>query len=373
MMSTAPLAMRSAQSPASARALRRVAVIGGGKISEQHLSVLRRRSDVSLATVCDLSPSLARFSAERTGALGWTTDYREILASGGADVIHVLTPPATHQRIVADCLRAGADVVVEKPIALNNADFRELWSTAAGLGRRLVENHNYRFNDPMLRLRAALDQGLIGDVVEVEVRMNLRIRDGGRYADGNLPHPSHQLPAGVLHEFISHLAYLYLHVVPKASVDAMERVDAAWRNHGGGGVFKFDDLDAAIEHQGIHGRIRFSARGWPDCLMVSVRGSRGFAVAELFQPSFRLLGPRSVGTNFTPLVNGFTEGWTAMADGVAGVWGKIRNRTAYGGLARFLDATYDALRDGTELPVTYAQMDETTRFVDRLLDSRSRR
>lgn len=346
---------------------RRVSVIGGGKISEQHLMSLRRRPDVVLGTVCDLSPSLAKFSADRVGAAAWTTDYREILDAGRSDIVHVLTPPATHDAIVRDCLRAGMDVVVEKPVSLSRQGFLDTWSLAQDSGRRLAENHNYRFNDPIVRMAQVLAEGQLGEIVEIDVRMNLRIRDGGRYADTNVPHPSHRLPAGVLHEFISHLAYLYLHVLPGGRLGDADRVRAAWRNHGGGNVFKFDDLDASLEHGPVHGRIRFSARGWPDCLMLAVRGSRGFAVAELFQPSFRLLTARAVGPNFTPLLNGFSEGLTAAHDGVAGVWRKIRNRTAYEGLDRFLNATYDALRDGSELPVSFDQMDQTSRLIDALL------
>jgi predicted dehydrogenase len=353
--------------PAS-RPVRRVGVIGGGKISEQHLSSLRRRTDVSINTVCDLTPSLARFSAERVGAPNWATDYREVIERGQLDVVHVLTPPGTHVQIVSDCLRAGLDVIVEKPIALSNPDFHGLWELAGRQGRRLVENHNYRFNEPVRQLQHVLASGLIGEVEEVDVRMNLRIRDGGRYADRNLPHPSHRLPAGVLHEFISHLAYLLLAFLPGGKVEVADTVRAAWRNHGGGTMFKFDDLDAMVLRGAAHGRIRFSARAWPDCLMVTARGSRGMAVAELFQPSFRVMYSRDVGPNFTPLVNGLFEGASAAAAGVAGVWRKVRNQSAYEGLDRFLNQVYDALRDGTDMPVSFAQMDETSRLIDALLE-----
>src|SRR5690606_20316135 len=110
-------------------------------------------------------------------------------------------------------------------------------------GRRLIENHNYRFNRPWLAIERAVASGQLGDVREVEVRLCLPLRGpGGRYADANLPHPSHRLPAGVLHEFITHLCYLALRFVP----EPIDHVRAVWSNHGGGPLFRYDDLDAIV-------------------------------------------------------------------------------------------------------------------------------
>ncbi len=344
-----------------------VAVIGGGKISEQHLGSLRAISGVDIAGVCDLSPALARFTAERFAVPKWFTNYHEMLEQDAVDVIHVLTPPATHDRIVRDCLDSRRHVIVEKPVALSNAGFRELWAYAESRDLRLIENHNYRFNEPIRQLEQAVNAGRIGAVEEVEVRMVLNISEGGRYADENLPHPSHKLPAGIIHEFITHLAYLLLHFMPKSSVDDIESIRAAWRNHGGGDLFKYDDLDACIIRGSTHGRIRFSCRQWPDCFLVQVRGSDGVAMAELFHPTCQVITRRSVGQHLTPLVNSICGARTMLRSGFGSVWQKIRNRGAYEGLSRFLELSYNALRTGGEPPVGYRQMDATSRLVDAML------
>lgn len=350
----------------------KVAVIGGGKISEQHLRSLLSISGVEICALCDLSPALARFSATRYSVPRYFTDYSEMLTRADPDVVHLLTPPATHDRLVRDCLGAGKHVIVEKPIALSNAAFRELYSIAATEGLELVENHNYRFNEPIRRLEDALHGGRIGRVEEVEVRMVLNVRDGGRYADENLPHPSHQLPAGIIHEFITHLAYLLLHFLPNQYDTAIDCVRAAWRNLGGGPVFKYDDLDATILAGAVHGRIRFTSRQWPDSFSVQVRGSDGVVSAELFNPIFQLTRRRAVGQHLTPLVNALSGARTLAGSGFGSLWGKIRNRTAYEGLSRFLALTYTALENGEEPPVSYRQMDATTRLIDQLLAPENR-
>lgn len=348
------------------------AIIGGGKISEQHLGTLAALKGVNIAGICDLSPALARFTAERFMVPNWYIDYKEMLEKSGANIVHILTPPATHDRIVRDCLDHQCHVIVEKPVSLSQSVFSKLWEYAAVKKLRLIENHNYRFNSPIRQLEKAITSGRIGTVEEVEVRMVLGIRNGGRYADENLPHPSHQLPAGIIHEFITHLAYLLLNFLSVDSTDQIDSIHAAWRNHGGGDLFKYDDLEAIILAGDIHGRIRFSCRQWPDSFSVQVRGSDGIAVAELFHPSCRVTPRRSVGQHLTPLVNSISDARTIALSGFGSILNKIRNRTAYEGLSRFLELTYDALRFGHEPPVGYRQMNSAIWLVDEMLASENR-
>jgi len=345
----------------------RTAVIGGGKISEQHLRALRTIEGVQLTGICDLSPALAQFTAERFGVAAWYTDYRAMLETGDVDVVHVLTPPATHDRIVRDCLENGHHVIVEKPIALSNAGFRDLWELAASKGLRLVENQNYRCNEPVQKLKSAISAGTIGAIEEIEVRMVLNVREGGRYADENLPHPSHQLPAGVIHEFISHLTYLLLHFLPEDKRDHMDCVRAAWRNHGGGALFKYDDLEACGMAGTVHGRIRFSSRQWPDSLTITVRGADGIGTAEMFHARVSIVKRRPGGPHVTPLVNSLAHAAMLTRSGFGSVWGKIRNRTPYEGLHRYLRLTYNAFQSGGEPIVGFRDMDRTTGLIDELL------
>ena len=231
----------------------------------------------------------------------------------------------------------------------------------------MIENHNYRFNEPIRRLERAVSAERIGTVQEVEVRLVLNIRGGGRYADANLPHPSHRLPAGIIHEFITHMAYLLLNFMPERTVDNLPLIRAAWRNHGDDKLFTYDDLDAFVLAGSVHGRLRFSCHQWPDCFTVQVRGTEGEATAELFHPVCLVTSRRRVGQHLTPLVNSVAAARTMLRAGFGSIWGKIRNRGAYEGLGRFLELSYQALRAGKEPPVSYRQMDEASRLVDSIL------
>jgi predicted dehydrogenase len=350
----------------------RAGVIGSGKISEEHLRFLRSSPQASLVGVCDLSPSMAKFALERFGHPGTTqafSDYRDMLREKRPAVVHVLTPPGSHVRIVSDCLRAGAHVIVEKPIAPTNREFLALWDVAKESGRLLVEDHNYRFNQPILAIEKLLAAGKLGEVREVEVRIALPIHDPAfRFSDPHVRHPALDLPAGAIHDFLTHLAYLTLRFMPISGAGAdFSRVHAVWSNHTGDQVLRHDDLDATILIGDVHGRIRFSSVTAPDTFTVIVRGTRGSAETNLFQPHVKVMMPRRGGKHLTPLVNQFVNGLGLAKASVVGFRNKVMQRTAYEGLATLLSRTYGAIRAGSELPVTFEDMDRASRLIDALV------
>ena len=346
----------------------RAAVLGAGQISAEHLRFLQHSRRAHLAAVCDLSNALAQYAANRFSAEHVFTDHARMLEEAKPDVVHVLTPPHTHVALVSECLKAGAHVIVEKPVAPTNAEFQTLSSLAQERGRALVEDHNYRFNQQTLAIESLVNDGTLGAVREVEVRMALPITEpGGAFSDTNLPNPCHRLPAGALHDFLPHLCYLALRFLP-----SVESVRVAWRKQGDHPLFTFDECDALLIGGGVHARLRFSSHQSPDCFSLVVRGSRGWVETDFFQPYFRLTIPRSGGKQLTPLVNQFVNGAGFMKASYRGLMNKIRRITPLEGLQTFLDRTYAALQSNAPPPVTVDDMNRTTMLVDALVAEENR-
>lgn len=353
------------------------AVVGTGAISHEHLSFLSGRTgagDVSdlveLGAVCDLSPAAASYAATTFGARAHYTDVDQLLAAERPDVVHVLTPPETHLGLVTTALEAGAHVICEKPITVNRADLDTLLDQARRAGRHLMESHNYRFNPTIVAMTEAIADGRLGTVREVSIRITLPVTDpGGRFGDPNLPSPIHTLPAGVVHDFTTHFGYLLSTLAPGVVYD---RVAAAWSRHGTNEVFPIDDLDALLIGKGpdgaVHARLRFDAQSAPDAFTVTVRGTRGLAETDLFQPHLRLVHPRPGGAKLSPVVNQVVNGAALMASGVRNLGQKLLQQGPYQGLHHMLHLTYQALADDRPLPVTPDDMGAVATLVDLLLD-----
>jgi predicted dehydrogenase len=359
--------MDVAVSPSPPQSPLRAAVIGTGKISEEHLRFLADDERIVLAGVCDLSPTLAAYAAERFGAMASYSDAAQMLHEASPAVVHILTPPRSHGPLIRQCLEAGAHVIVEKPVALSHGEFCELHALAQEKGRRLVEDHNYRFNKAFRRIERLVRDGMLGEVREVEVRLALNLRGpGSRYADANLPHPSHDLPAGVIHEFITHLSYLALRFLP---AQASQRVRADWSNHGdfGSAGFRYDELDAVVQAGRVQARIRFTCRTAPESFDIIVRGSGGSAQTDLFHPYLNVSQVRPALGPAGPLVDQVHNGGRLVQAALRGFGNKLLQETPYEGIATFLAQTYAALRTGKTPPVTFEDMDRTARLIDAML------
>ncbi len=336
-------------------------VIGTGAISKEHLSFLAKSERAHLASVCDLSKAAAKYAAQRFGAESTYTNYRQMLDEVMPDVVHILTPPHTHKQIAKDCLEAGVHVFCEKPITPTYDEFQELWTCAQSRNRWLIEYQNYCFNKKILAIQQLITDGILGEVQEVEVRVAVPVRDGGIFADENLPNPIHKMPAGVIHDFITHLCSLVVRFIPD-----FERVNAVWSNHGGGNLFRYDDLDAIVISGSAHARIRFSCHTPPKAFEVRVRGSKGYAETDLFQPYLRCVIPRA-GELLSPLINHFINGCDLVGASFTNFHNKIMQKTVYEGMYRLLDKTYEALIDGEAPPISFLEMERTNRLVNLLL------
>lgn len=133
----------------------RAAVIGVGYLGRFHAQKYARHADAELLAVVDARADAAAAVATEIGtrSLG---DYRELL--GKVDVVSVVTPTPSHFGIAADFLRAGAHVLVEKPVTETVEQAAELIEIAARSGRVLQVGHLERFNPAITAVESLLRQ-----------------------------------------------------------------------------------------------------------------------------------------------------------------------------------------------------------------------
>lgn len=140
----------------------RVAVVGLG-IGRMHvLAFAEVRDRYRVVAVCDVDAERA------TEVAGWLRDVRAetdlaaVLAADDVDVVALCTPPALHRAQVEACLRAGKDVICEKPLVGSVREVDELAALAAETGRTVMPVLQYRFGRGVQRLRHLVDEGVAG-------------------------------------------------------------------------------------------------------------------------------------------------------------------------------------------------------------------
>lgn len=336
----------------------RAAVVGCGAIAYEHLPFVADSPLARLAAVCDTSPAMAGAAAKRFGASAVYTDVGTLLAEVKPDIVHVLTPPHTHDPIVRQSLAAGAHVICEKPMTGTERETASLLDAAAAVGRALVESRNLMFNDAVLTLLRMIADGQLGQVVECDVLMSLDFL-GGPFGDPNLAGQV-DLPAGAVHDFLPHLVYLYQAV---AGLGDDYDVHGVLKNRTGNARARFDHLDALIDGP-VRGRLRVATDAYPEAFRMVVRGTKGTAETDLYNPYLRFDAAPNVGKRapFGQVANGrklARAGWANLRN-------KIMQHGTMHGMPRMLEAVYRAILTGTTPPITPAEMRATARLCDRI-------
>ena len=169
------------------RARLRAGVVGLGMMGRNHVRVWDETiDDVDLVAVADPDPAaVARATAGRR-ARGFD-DPARMLAEEELDLVSIVAPTSLHLPVTLAALRAGANVLVEKPIAATRDEALEMMAVADETGRMLTVGHIERFNPAIRELRRRLEAGELGRVFQVKATrlgpFPARIRDVGVVVD----------------------------------------------------------------------------------------------------------------------------------------------------------------------------------------------
>jgi predicted dehydrogenase len=185
----------------------RVAIIGCGKVADQHVNAIRRITDCRIVALCDRELLMARQLGDRFQISSCFSEVGEMLKVAKPDAVHITTPPQSHFSLASQCLRAGSHVYLEKPFAITAEDAQALIDFADKCGLKMTVGHNYQFTLEMLEMRRLAQKGFLGGKpVHLESYWSYDLGDTS-YVGPVLGNPAHwvrQLPGQLFHNIISH-------------------------------------------------------------------------------------------------------------------------------------------------------------------------
>jgi predicted dehydrogenase len=141
----------------------RVALIGLGDVAIAHLEGYHGLEGIEVVAGADVRAERAGPVALRYGFEAFT-DYRRMLERAKPDIACVLTTVKTHREITEACADRGVHVLCEKPLALTVAETEAMISHCRKRGVKLFYAASYRFLPPVIKARALIGSGEIGEV-----------------------------------------------------------------------------------------------------------------------------------------------------------------------------------------------------------------
>lgn len=155
-----------------------IADIGFGGMGGWHCDLITgghegdntRLDRLELAGVYDIKQE--RLDYAKTKGIKAYESYEAVLADKDVDIVLCTTPNDSHKDIVIRALRAGKNVVCEKPVTMSSADLQDMIDAANETKKLFVVHQNRRWDEDYLTMKKIYDEGLLGEIFEIQSRVH---------------------------------------------------------------------------------------------------------------------------------------------------------------------------------------------------------
>ena len=143
----------------------KVGVVGLGWIAQvTHLPILKKLPEAELVAVCDRDKSRGRLVAEKFGVKRYYSDVTEMLENEDIEALIICTSTDAHKDVAIPALKAGKDILVEKPIARRYAEAVAMADTARENKRKLMVGMNHRFRPDAMIMKTFIEGKELGKI-----------------------------------------------------------------------------------------------------------------------------------------------------------------------------------------------------------------
>ncbi len=150
----------------------KVALIGTGYWGRNHAKVWRELRDekyIDEVMLCDINEDVVKPLAKDFG-FDYTTDPRDVMKREDIDAVDIASSTPTHYTLAKNAMQHGKHVLVEKPMAENSEECRELISIAEKEDKILMVGHIFRYHPALRELKKMIARGELGDIVSMHTR-----------------------------------------------------------------------------------------------------------------------------------------------------------------------------------------------------------
>lgn len=140
------------------------AIIGCGRISPNHIAAAKENG-LEFVAICDVVPEHMAdktLKFELPADLPQYTDYKRMLKEIKPDLVAICTESGKHAAIALDCIKAGVNLIIEKPMALSIKDADAIIAAAKEHNVVVSACHQNRFNKSIQKIRDAYEKNRFG-------------------------------------------------------------------------------------------------------------------------------------------------------------------------------------------------------------------
>ncbi|MGA7722098.1 MAG: Gfo/Idh/MocA family oxidoreductase [Ignavibacteriaceae bacterium] len=140
----------------------KVAIIGAGRWGFNHVKTAAEILNPASIIICDSSNKSLKKVNEFNPDIITTNNIDDVTADNKINAVIVASPAETHYSIAKRMLKAGKNVLVEKPITLNTTDAEELLNISSTLKLKLMVGHILLYHPAVLKMKEGIEKGTLG-------------------------------------------------------------------------------------------------------------------------------------------------------------------------------------------------------------------
>ena len=349
----------------------RIAIIGCGKIADQHVLAIERVPDCRIVALCDHELLMAKQLGGRFGVSECFSDLTGMLRTTTPDVVHITTPPQSHFSLAKQCLEFGSHVYLEKPFTVTAEEAESLIQLADRRDLKITAGHNLQFTPEMLKMRHLVQQGFLGGKpVHLESSFSYDLGDASYVGSflGNRRHWVRQLPGQLLHNLISHGLAKLAEFLDDDLVEIVARSDQSPRLRNLGGQEVRDELRVLIrDKNGTTAFFCFSTQIKPAVNGLRIFGPANSIVVDHTSGSLIRSKGRSYKSYLTYFVPPLQNAREHLRNAGANVTNFLRWRLYQDfGMKELIERFYNSIRLGGAPPIPYREIILTARIMDEI-------
>jgi len=283
----------------------------------------------------------------------------DLLKDDSIELIVVNTPIQTHFEFVSAALKAGKNVVVEKPFTVDAKEAQALDDLAKEKGLLLSVYQNRRYDGDYYSIRDVVNQGLLGEIVEVEMRFDrYRLHFSGKtHKEGSLR------GAGVLHDLGAHLIDQALQLFGWP-----EQVFGDIRILRGGEVGANDYFEVLLYYPRLRARIKSTVVARESDHAYVLHGLKGSFLQSRSDMQETKLDKGAVPT-IEPWYPAPTQPDGILHTEINGEVVRKETTSGAGNYMGYYDDVYKCLKEGKPNPVPASDAVKTMKIIDAALES----
>lgn len=149
----------------------KIGIVGAGLRGKMYARSLRAVPGVEVEALCDLSPQMAETAGKELGLRHYTS-HRDLYSEEQLDAVIVATPDFAHFEPAVDAARAGLHMMIEKPLAIDEAEAQGIRAAVQESGVQCMVAFENRWNPAFVRAHEIVRSGAVGEVLTQTARLS---------------------------------------------------------------------------------------------------------------------------------------------------------------------------------------------------------